>query len=89
VIDFKELKQGGRPSPSPGVSEDIVDVREPRDALMEKFVCRLDQIVDAVLMLIFSDPMCKRKKKEKDFRLRLLPEWLSFFVHFVQCREPF
>lgn len=37
VIDFDELKQGGRPSQSPGVSEDIVDIREPRDALMEKY----------------------------------------------------
>lgn len=37
VIDFDELKQGGRPSQSPGVSEDIIDIREPRDALMEKY----------------------------------------------------
>jgi hypothetical protein len=40
VIDFDELKQGGRPSQSPGVSEDIIDIREPRDALMEKYVRR-------------------------------------------------
>lgn len=40
VIDFDELKQGGRPSQSSGVSEDIVDMREPRDALMEKYVRR-------------------------------------------------
>ncbi|KAH9992981.1 nucleus protein [Russula compacta] len=37
VIDFEELKQGVRPSQDPGVSEDIIDVREPRDALMEKY----------------------------------------------------
>ena len=40
VIDFDELKQGVRPSQDPGVSEDIVDIREPRDALMEKYVRR-------------------------------------------------
>jgi hypothetical protein len=40
VIDFDELKQGVRPSQSPGVSEDIIDIREPRDALMEKYVRR-------------------------------------------------
>ena len=40
VIDFDELKQSGRPSQNPGVSEDIVDIREPRDALMEKYVGR-------------------------------------------------
>jgi hypothetical protein len=38
VIDFDGLKQGIRPSQDPGVSEDIVDIREPRDALMEKYV---------------------------------------------------
>ncbi|KAI0286071.1 hypothetical protein BGY98DRAFT_944817 [Russula aff. rugulosa BPL654] len=37
VIDFEELKQGGRPSQNPGVSEDIIEIREPRDALMEKY----------------------------------------------------
>jgi hypothetical protein len=40
VIDFDELKQGVRPSQDVGVSEDIVDIREPRDALMEKYVRR-------------------------------------------------
>jgi len=37
VIDFDELKQGVRPSQDSGVSEDIIDIREPRDALMEKY----------------------------------------------------
>ncbi|KAH9990563.1 actin-related protein [Russula vinacea] len=37
VIDFDELKQSGRPSQNSGVSEDIVDIREPRDALVEKY----------------------------------------------------
>ncbi|KAH9967476.1 actin-related protein [Russula dissimulans] len=37
VIDFDELKLGARPSQDPGVSEDIIDIREPRDALMEKY----------------------------------------------------
>ncbi|KAI0299322.1 hypothetical protein BC826DRAFT_906622 [Russula brevipes] len=37
VIDFEEVKQGVRPSQELGVSEDITDVREPRDALMEKY----------------------------------------------------
>jgi len=40
VIDFDELKLGTRPSQDPGVSEDIIDIREPRDALMEKYVRR-------------------------------------------------
>jgi len=40
VIDFDELKLGARPSQDPGVSEDIIDIREPRDALMEKYVRR-------------------------------------------------
>src|ERR1700730_14693110 len=40
VIDFEEVKQGVRPSQESGVSEDIIDVREPRDALMEKYVRR-------------------------------------------------
>ncbi|KAI9510507.1 hypothetical protein F5148DRAFT_976598 [Russula earlei] len=37
MIDFDEIKQGVRPSQDPGVSEEIVDIREPRDALMEKY----------------------------------------------------
>jgi hypothetical protein len=38
VIDFDGLKQGMRPSQDPGVTEDIIDIREPRDAMMEKYV---------------------------------------------------
>jgi hypothetical protein len=38
MIDFEGLKQGIRPSQDPGVSEYIIDVREPRDAVMEKYV---------------------------------------------------
>ena len=38
MIDFEALKQGIRPSQNPGVSEDIIDIREPRDALVDKFV---------------------------------------------------
>lgn len=39
VIDFDGLKQGMRSSQDPGVSEDIIEIRDPRDALMEKYVC--------------------------------------------------
>ncbi|KAF8268785.1 actin-related protein [Lactarius quietus] len=37
VIDFDGLKQGMRSSQDPGVSEDIIEIRDPRDALMEKY----------------------------------------------------
>jgi len=40
VIDFEGLKQGVRSSQDAGVSEDIIDIRDPRDALMEKYVRR-------------------------------------------------
>jgi hypothetical protein len=38
VIGFEDLKQSMRPSQDPGVSEDIIEIREPRDALMERYV---------------------------------------------------
>jgi hypothetical protein len=38
MIDFEGLKQGIRPSQDPGVSEEIIDIREPRDAMIEKYV---------------------------------------------------
>ncbi|KAI9440349.1 hypothetical protein H4582DRAFT_1936346 [Lactarius indigo] len=37
VIDFEGLKQVMRSSQDPGVSEDIIDIHNPRDALMEKY----------------------------------------------------